>query len=391
MRIILLAILLLAGAVALGTHAIAARAPASFVAAQSILATSSSPGNAYVAGVSVVLTAPVEGDFAAFGGSIIAAAPITGDNLLFAGSIRSRASVGGDVRALGGTIKIDEPVKGDIVAFGYTVEDSGRAGGSVFVAGANTSITNGAVGPVTIYGNNIFLAGDFLHDVTIFASGRVTLAASTTISGVLSYEAPEPATIPSSARVAGGIQYTNASYLPDIGTSRILLLLNIGFFLFVRVLGALLLAGLLAGLFPRLAERVVDRAYAPRKRSILLTMLLGFAIFVATPIFSVLLLLTFVGSGLAILLGIVYMLLMLLSMLYAGILLGGIFARSYARRDTVLWRDGALGMLALSLITLIPVVGAVIVFLLMLFVAGALLQISFHFAFSGEGQTTELL
>ena len=56
------------------------------------------------------------------------------------------------------------------------------------------------------------------------------------------------ASIPASATVAGGVEYTDASYLPDAGTSRVLALVSIGFFLFVRILGALILAGLLAGL-----------------------------------------------------------------------------------------------------------------------------------------------
>jgi hypothetical protein len=390
-RTLLVLFIFLSASICLPAYALAARAPASFRVAQSLLAASSSPGNAYAAGASVVLTATVAGDFSALGGSIITAAPIQGDDLLFAGSINSRASVGGDVRAIGGSITINEPVMGDLIAFGYSVYDSGRAGGSVFIIAANTTLASGASGPVTIYGNNISLAGDFANNVNIFASGRVTLAASTTIAGKLSYEAPEPAIIPASATIVGGIEYTNASYLPDVGTSRILALVSVGFFLFVRILGALLLAGLLAGLFPKLAEEVVERAYTERLRSILLTMLLGFAIFVATPILFVMILLTFVGIGLALLLLIVYAFLVLLALLYAGILLGSAFARRYARRETVLWHDGVLGMLAFSLIALVPFIGLFTAFLLTTFAAGALLQIFFHFAFPREEHTPELL
>lgn len=375
----------------LPANVFAAGAPASFVAARSLLAASSSPGNAYAAGVSVVLTAPVSGDFTAFGGSVVSAARVLGDELLVAGSISSRAKVSGDLRAAGGTITVAEPIAGDFTALGLSVHDSGRVAGSVFIIAANTTLTNGASGPVTIYGNNISLAGDFAGNVDIIASGRITLAASTTVRGKFSYEAPEPATIPASATIIGGITYTNASYLPDIGTSRILALINIGFFLFARILGALILAGLLAGLFPGLAEAVVERAYAERLRSILLTMLLGFAILVAAPVLIILLALTFVGIGLALLLLILYALLALFSLLYAGILLGSMFARRFAARETVLWRDGVLGMLALSLITLIPVIGPFLLLSLTIFSAGALLIIFFNFAFPHDGHTAEML
>ena len=297
----------------------------------------------------------------------------------------------GDARAFGGTVTIDESVRGDLVAFGYAVESSGTVGGSVFLGGVNVSLIGGATGPVTIYGNSVRLSGDFADDVTIYSSGRITLAASTTIQGKLSYESPEPANIPHSVTVSGGVKYTSASYLPNIGTSRILALINMGFFIFVRLLGALLLAGLLAGLFPRLADALVEHASHARVRNILLTMLLGFAIMVATPILLILLLLTFVGIGLAVFLLVTYVMLIICAFLYAGILIGGLFARSYIHRDTVLWRDGVIGMLLLSLLTLVPFIGAVIIFAAVTFTAGALLQIFFSFAFPSESRTIEMV
>lgn len=372
------------------TSTFAARAPASFSAGNSLLAASSSPGNAYAAGASIVVTAPVAGDLSAAGGSIVIAAPVQGDDLLLGGSISSRARVGGDLRTAGGSVNIDEPVAGDLIAFGYSVHDAGRAGGSVFIAAANVDISNGAAGPVTIYGNNVSLSGDFSSDVRIVASGQVTLAASTTIVGRLSYEAPEPATIPTAAVIRGGIDYTSASYLPSAGTSRMLAFVSVGFFIFVRVLSALILAGLLAGLFPRLAEAIVLRIYM-RPRSILLTMLLGFGAIVAAPVLLILLSLTFVGLGLAFLLLILYALLVLLALLYAGILLGMIFVRRFVHRDTVLWRDGVVGMLALSLIALVPFVGLFVVLLFTIFTAGTLLQLFFQFAFPHEDTTAEML
>ena len=367
----------------------AMHAPASFSAAQSLISASSSPGNVYAAGASVVITAPVGGDLSACGGSVITAAPISGDELLFAGSIRSRARVGGDFRAAGGSVTVEESVSGDLVAFGFTVYDSGRAGGSVFIVAADTTLTNGAGGPVTIYGNNISLAGNFAGDITVIASGRVSLSAGTTVEGKLSYEAPEDAIIPASATIRGGVTYTNASYLPDVGTSRVLSFISMGIFLFVRVLGALILAGLLAGLFPRLAETLTKRTTTMRPSSILLTALLGFAVFVVTPILSLLLALTFVGIGLALLLLIAYALIVFLSLLYAGILIGSLIAQRFMHRDSIFWHDGVLGMLILSLITLVPYIGLIIVFFFTVLSAGILLMIFFRFAFPHEEHTSE--
>ncbi len=332
----------------------------------------------------MVLTAPVAGDFSAFGGSIIAAAPVAGDDLLFAGSINSHAPVAGDLRALGGSVDVGEPVAGDLIAAGFSVRDAGRAGGSVFIIAANTTLSNGALGPVTIYGNNISLGGHFAGNVTIVAGGHLSLAPGTTIDGKLSYQAPEMATIPASAKILGGIAFTSASYMPDVSTSRVLSFLSVGVFLIARIIGALILAGLLAGLFPKFAENVVDRVFASRPRSLLLTLLLGFALLVATPIVIALLLLTFVGIGIALLLLFLYALLLLLALMYAGILAGGMLARKVMKRERVLWHDGVLGMTIVSLVSLVPVVGFPIVLLLAFFSAGTLLQIFFFFAFPHE-------
>lgn len=368
-----------------------AAAPASFRAAESLVAASSSPGNSYVVGASVVLTAPVAGDFGALGGSVIVAAPVTGDDLILAGSLSSRASVAGDLRVIGGTIDVTEPVGGDLIAIGFGVHDSSRTKGSTFIIALNTVLTNGAQGPVTIYGNNVSLAGDFAGDVIVFAGGHLSLAPETVIHGKLSYEAPDLATIPSSATVIGGVTYTNASYLPDVGTSRVLAFVSIGFFLVARIIGALILAGLLAGLFPKFAEAFIERISGARVRDLLLTLLLGFAIVVATPIVIALLLLTFVGMGIAFLLFISYALLLLLSVMYAGIAIGGLFTRRILSRERVLWHDGVLGMMALSLFALVPFLGLPLVVVLALFSAGTLLQTFFRFAFPHEEYTPEML
>jgi ABC-type transport system involved in cytochrome c biogenesis permease subunit len=82
---------------------------------------------------------------------------------------------------------------------------------------------------------------------------------------------------------------------------------------------------------------------------------------------------------------------LLLAFAYAGILAGGIFARRFAKREVILWRDGVLGMLSLSLIALIPVIGTFVILLLVTFSAGALLLLFFHWAFSREEYTNEML
>ena len=385
-------ILLLASVCFVGAAAAYAATPGDQVStARSLVVATSSPGNAYEVGASVVAAAPVAKDFTAVGGTIVEAAEVAGDALLLGGTVAVRAPVAGDLRLLAGSASIEGPVAGDLAAIALKLTATAPVTGSSFVGALDTTLTGGAAGPVTIYGNTVTLGGDFAGDVRVVAGDRLTLLPGTKIRGALTYQAPVPATISGSAAAVGGIHYTVASYLPGVGVSKTLALASIGIFLFARVLASLILAGLLAGLFPGLAEAVIDEAYGVRARHLLLTTLLGFAAIVATPIFILLLALTFVGLGLAILLGIAYALLILLALVYSGILAGGAFARRYLHRDYVRWSDAVLGTLALSLVALIPTIGVLLVLLLTAFAAGALLQISFRFAFLHTDETEPLL
>ncbi|PIR83073.1 hypothetical protein COU19_02815 [Candidatus Kaiserbacteria bacterium CG10_big_fil_rev_8_21_14_0_10_56_12] len=359
---------------------------ASFSAGHELFATSSAPGNAYTAGTSVVITAPTAGDLSVAGGSIVSAGVVGEDALLLGGSVNSRAAVKGDFRAVSGTITIEDTVGGDLVAIGYRVDDAARAGGSVLVIAGNASITNGAMGPVVIYANNVFLSGNFAGNVHVVSGGAVTLAPGTTIHGTFSYQAPEIARGLDAAVIDGGTQYTNASLIPDVGTSRALAVASLGIFLLIRILGALILAGLLAGLFPRFAGVIAEQAVSRSTRSFLLTTLLGLAALIATPIVLMIIALTFVGFGVALLLGILYALLVVLSIMYAGILLGNLCVRRFLHRTTVEWHDGVLGMLVLSLIVLVPVIGWLVAAVLTAFVAGKILSLSFYAAFPHDGR-----
>lgn len=364
--------------------------PATANVDRSVVVATSSPGNAYAIGASVVFAAPVSGDLTALGGTVDAASPVAGDALLIGGSVQMRAPVAGDMRAIAGSTDIEKPVGGDFAALTLSLHDAGRVKGNVLVAAVDATLTGGADGPVTIYGNSITLGGDFAGDVRVVAGDHLILLPRTVIHGSLSYQAPVPATIPDSARVEGGVTYTEASYLPGANVSRTLAFASIGIFFFARVLAILILAGLLTGLFPRFADTLIDEAYMGRTRHILLTTLLGFATFVATPILLLLLTLTFIGLGLAILLFILYVLLVFLAFVYAGVLVGGLAARRLLHRERVRWSDGVLGTLVLSVVALVPVFGFLLLVLLASFAAGALLAICFRFALSHEEEDAML-
>lgn len=362
----------------------------SFAAERSLFLASSTPGNAYAGGATITITGETGGDLSVAAGSLTLGAPVKGDALLAAGSLMLRAAITGDLRAIAGSITIAEPVAGDAVVVGGAISATAPVGRDTLIVGGRVGLLGGAAGPVTVYGNEISLGGSFAGDVRVVAGSHVSLAENTKIAGELSYEAPQEATIPSSAVIKGGVHYTGTSYLPTRQEAHAVALASFGVFLFVKILGALLLAGLLAGLFPRLGEAVAAQTFSASARGVFLTTLLGFGVIVATPVLLILLAITFVGIGLAALLLILYSLLLILAFAFAGILVGALLAHRIWHREELLWRDGVFGMLVLSIVALVPVLGTLLVFVLMAFSMGALLLLFFHFAFPRE-QATPLL
>jgi len=341
-------------------------------------------GNTYLAGSSVTVRAPVPADLSAVGATIVIEAPVAGDVLLAGGTLDVDGRVDGDVRAAGGRVIINAPVAGDIAALGGVVLVSAPAR-DIQVMGGTVRITQGSSGNVTVYGSDVFIAGEFSGNVSVSASDRITVAEGTHIRGALRYNAPQEATIAPDAVIEGGAVYTGAaSYLPSQEEAARYALAGAGIFFLVKALAALVAAGLVVGLFPRLSERMISMTLIREPKRLLMLALLGFALFVATPVLLILLMVSFVGIGVALILLALYLLLIMLAYVYAALLAGSVILRLATNRTQATWKAAILGMFLLYLLTLVPVVGGLIVFILMLVCAGALAKVAYRFAWKRE-------
>ncbi len=346
-------------------------------------------GNSYLYGADLTVVAPITGDLNAVGGTVTISTPVSGDVFLSGASLSVRKPVAGDLRALGASIHIDDTVAGDVVALGGTVTVNASPA-FAWVGGGKISFTNGAKGPVTVYGSTISLGGTYDGDVHAVASDRISLAEGTIIHGSLRYDAPQQAEIPDSVVIDGGVIYTGKSFLPTTEEAQTFAIAGASIFFFVRILAAVIAAGLMAGLFPRLAQSVADRALAYSVKRFILLALLGFAVLVATPVFILLLLASFAGAAVAVVLGAAYLLLIVLSYLYAAVIAGGALARGLRKRQLFYWRDAVFGMLALSIITLVPVLGVVIMVLLMAAACGSLISLVYQTAYPKDIDMLEI-
>lgn len=341
-------------------------------------------GNAYLAGSELRVLVPVLGDLVAAAGAMQVSEAIEGDALLAAGTLELAAPIGGDLRVAGGRIYVGKDVAGELAALGGRLTVAGKAA-EIRAAGGAIELLGGSSGPVTAYGNSVALSGVFEGDVRVTASDQVTIAEGTVIRGSLEYNAPQEAFLPESAVVEGGVRYVgSASFLPTKEEAETFALAGIGIFFLVRLVAAMLAAGLAVGLFPEFARRVTEAATSRSPKRFAMLTLLGFATVVATPVLIILLLASFVGVGIAALISAFYVLLLMLAYLYAAVLVGSLFARFVLKRPGVSWRSAAFGMLVLYLIGLIPA-GFVVSLIFAAAALGAIVATFYKFAFGRAG------
>lgn len=353
---------------------------ATYVSARTLVVSESPLDNAYLAGTDVTVAAALPGDVLAAGGTVSIAALVAGDATVAGGTVSVTRAVEGDVRAAGAQVVVSAPVTGDLALAGGTVTASSTASDTRIIGG--TVRVMGSGGKVVIYGAEVYLSGTIDGDVEVTASDRLTLLEGAVINGSLRYDAPQEATIPASASILGGVTYTGASsYLPTVEQAQTFAIAGASVFLLVRILAVLIAAALLAGLFPVFAQAVADRALSRSPGRFALLVLLGFAVVFATPVFIFILLVSFVGMGVAFLLLVLYSLLLMLGYLYAGVLAGAALGRGLMKREIVTWKLAILGMLVLYLISIVPIVGGILTFVLFLAATGTIVMLAHRFAF----------
>jgi hypothetical protein len=350
--------------------------------------------NAYYAGTDVRIAALMPADLTVAAGNLVVSSPVEGDALLAGGTVEVDKNVSGDLRAVGGHITILGDTAGDVAVAGGEVTVSGKAG-TLAIAGGTIRVTGGstnASSTVTIYGADVFLSGDYAGDVKVVASDRLTLGDNTKIHGALSYNAPMQADIPATATITGGATYIgSSSFLPTVKEAKTFAIAGIGVFFLVKVLAGMVVAGLIVGLFPALTGIMASRVLVRSLRRFVLAALLGFGVLVAGPILILFLAVSFVGIGLALMLGLLYGLLLIFAYAYAGTLAGAALMQRFTKSNVITWQTALIGTLVIYLIGIIPIVGKIVTFILVAACAGALVSTCFQFAFKRDAEDLDEL
>lgn len=331
---------------------------ASFASGPTVTITDASQakGNLYTAGGTITISVPVTGDLYAAGGSLTMQRAINGDLTAAGGTLNILAPVHGDVRVAGGTITLGDTVEGDVVVMGGQI--SLLPGTFVF-------------GDVIVMGGKVTISGTVRGNVLVRSQNGLTLDPAARIGGNLTYRAPHA--LPATPGVAGKVLYEPLRKFGFAGAQygfKAMLWAILAFLTAVKMiayLGAVLLAvWFLNRPVAAVFQDVVSRWWPSVGR--------GVAYLILVPIGAVLLMISVVGILPSVLLGLMYAGLLIVAKVLSGMFFGAwLHAKMHKRTDMqITWLNAIGGLLAFTLISIIPVLGAITQALIFLAIFGVL-------------------
>jgi cytoskeletal protein CcmA (bactofilin family) len=323
-----------------------------FLAGEEVRHNAENNGDTLMAGNDVTLTGRVGGDAILAGQNVTVRADV-GQDLYAAGAqVYISGTVNGSARVAGGEVEIaDQAVIEDGLSIGGgEVEMNGRAGSYVQVAGGEVSINGQVNGNVVVTG------------------GEVKLGPAAVIEGTLTYRGDREPEIASGAQIRGGVQNVPGDREDEHRWPAIL-----GGIALLWMAGWIIAGIVLIALMPRAVSTITTTVRERPGR----TLLTGVILLVLVPLAIVILAFTLIGLPLALITLLAYLALLPLGFL-AGIasLSDWVLPRLRAGKPVSTgMRIGtfiAAGVILFAL-TWIPVVGALISFLLLLLGVGGLL------------------
>jgi len=307
------------------------------------------------------------------------------------------------IKAENCNVTFDEEVNGSTVLMGNTVEASGRINGINILLGNNVRhrafsdygifagsniIVDGVIQneglilgdlisfekefqgarDLFIFGREVILRGNLFRDITIFAANVIIEDAS--ILGSIKIYA-ENIEVKDSVIVLGDFSHNedaNVTFAEDSEIANIIELEARNTRTFRQRLmweslfygGLLVIFAALSLLVPNLFKRIEKQNEDVTVFKALSLAGFGLIALILIPIISILLLPTYVGIQLSILLLILYMIVLFLAILFTGYLLGLVIWKKLIKKDENMLLIGLIGITAIYLLQLVPYLGPLV-------------------------------
>ena len=324
-------------------------------------------GNFYTAASILNISGEVTGDLVAVGGKNTLNGTVAKDALLAGANVDVHGAVGEDLRIIAGDAVIAEPVTGDVFVMGGTVKvlSTASIGGDLVVYGGDVEVSGSVGGNIIGNVSSLRIDAPVAGNVDI-TTNALTLGDRADITGPVRYVSDVQLTRAQNAKVGGEITRSD-KVVTDSSASTKAILIPILMLLFSTLVWYLIAR--------RFLTKIIDRALVRGIRP----MATGFIAFFATPLISVILIVSVLGSFVGVTALIAYVFAILLALVSAVAVLGH-FIMMHAKKGEhpLSPLTLAVGALATTLAVFIPFLGPVILLAVFLVTLGAIVDLLLH-------------
>lgn len=295
-------------------------------------------GSLLAAANSVVIDGTINGDLYCVGQTIIVRGTVAGDVLCAGQTLDISGTVGGNIRSIGQLLTISAPVKRNVVVAGQTINILPEAviTGELLAAGQMMRLNSSVGGDVNaaaesiVLGEKARIAGNFTYTSPTVASEATGAA----ITGKVSHVLPKkeeikpvknlmPKVKPWKTRAAGSI-------------------------IFYLIVGALVVL---------LAKEKVMRITAQMRVRPWFDGLVGFLTIILAPVAIMMVAITLIGIPVAIILGIIFAVMIVLSRIYVAVIVGDKLLSAIGKTKSGLLLQVVIGVIIIELLATVPILG----------------------------------
>lgn len=324
----------------------------------------------YAGGALITFEDNIAGDLFVAGGSITVNGDVEGDLVIAGGQITVNGNVGDDLRAAGGSIFINGNVGDDVIATGGQLNVSSETliGGSLIVGNGFANILGTVNEDIKGGGGKIVLGGTVYRDVDVQVQETLTLTEEASINGNLIYSSIREAEL-NEEQVSGYIEFNKQTIEEVDFSQKIEDFFSRWHLIFqlLKYLSVLLIALVLILLEPATMVRTADVCLKHPWKSLGL----GFVIAICSIAAMIVLSVTVIGLALAgIMLGI-FLITIYIAKVYAAVFIGRLILRPKKMTKGKLFGITALGGFIILVIGIVPFVGWLVSFLIIMTAFGA--------------------
>ena len=322
------------------------------------------------AGDVVEISGTVNGDVVIAGGQLLIDGVVNGDLLAVGGTVNLSGEVTQDARIVGGQLNVTGKIGRNLTVVGGNIDigKTAEIGGGLLGGGGKINISAPINGDVVV-GAGTLTIGSVINGNLEVGVGSLRLTENAVIDGDLTYYSDTEATIDKTATVSGKI----VQKVPPEGT---ILSKDFDFGAFgkgislgariVSLLAALLFGLLMLRFYPNYTKRVATTA----KLKFWKALGVGFLTLIIAPITAITLFITIIGFPIGVIIIFSYLVYLYTAKIFVAYWAGDFIYKKLGKRENVYWIY-VVGIVAYYLVSLIPFIGGLTSFVVLLVGLGA--------------------